>query len=409
MLKNKILLKITGSIAAYKSAYLTSKLVQNGYDVKVVMSEAAEKFVGTTTFEALTGYPVYTDMFARREALSHINLMKWADLIIVAPATANTINHLANGDGSSLITTLFLAHNFEKPYLIAPAMNSKMYLHPATKHSLETLKKWDVTVLQLDSGYLACGDEGIGKLLDPDKIFDEIEKRLKPKKKNISVLITSGGTRENIDDVRFIANMSTGNTGATIADFLIEENFDVTFLHANNSVLPKGNCETADYISFEELNDAIKLQLSQNNFDVVVHLAAVSDYSVSEIKTENKTYTLPLTKKMNSSAEKVELHLKKNFKIIDRIKKYSKNKNLILIGFKLVRGNDKIEKENAVKNLFNSSKADFVILNDFEDRNNSVQSNFTVFNKKAELEKVDSAKELSKVISKQINKENREI
>jgi phosphopantothenoylcysteine decarboxylase/phosphopantothenate--cysteine ligase len=402
MLKNKILLKITGSIAAYKSAYLVSKLVQSGYEVKVVMSEAAKKFIGTATFEALTGNVVYTDMFARREALSHISLMKWADLIIVAPATANTINHFANGDGSSLITTLFLAHNFDKPYLIAPAMNTKMYLHPATKRSLELLKKWGINILQADSGYLACGDEGVGKLLDPEKIFDEIEKALKPKVKNISVLITSGGTKENIDDVRFIANMSTGNTGATIADYLIEDDFNITFLHAKDSILPKNDCKKVEYVSFKDLNSEMENLLTNNRFDVVIHLAAVSDYSVSAIKIESEIFSLPLAKKMNSSAKKIELHLQKNFKILDRIKSYSINKNVLLFGFKLVSGSNEVEKEDSVKSLFDSANADFIILNNFEDRDNSVQSNFRIFNSELKTENINSTKELSEKISELI-------
>ena len=402
MLKNKILLKITGSIAAYKSAYLTSKLVQNGYDVKVVMSEAAEKFIGTATFEALTGNVVYTDMFARREALSHISLMKWADLIIVAPATANTINHFANGDGGNLITTLFLAHNFEKPYLIAPAMNTKMYNHPATIRSFALLKEWGVNILQSDTGYLACGDEGVGKLLDPERIFEEIEKALKPKRKNTSVLITSGGTKENIDDVRFIANMSTGNTGATIANYLIDDGFDVTFLHARDSILPKMECEKREYVSFNDLNSKIENILKQNSFDAVIHLAAVSDYSVFKLKIGNEITSLPLTKKMNSLADTIEIELKKNIKIIDKIKSYSKNKNIILIGFKLVKGNSEDKKNSSVNSLLSSADADFVILNDFRNRINSVQSNFKIFNKASELEKVESTKELSKIISELI-------
>ena len=403
MLKYKVLLKITGTIAAYKSAYLTSKLVQSGYDVKVVMSEAAEKFIGTATFEALTGNPVYTDMFARREALSHINLMKWADIIVVAPATANTINAFASGDGSNLINTLFLAHNFKKPYLIAPAMNTKMFLHPATQNSLATLKKWGVSILDSDSGYLACGDTGIGKLLNPDILFSEIEKRVKPVKKNISVLITSGGTKENIDDVRFIANMSTGNTGASIADFLIADGFDVTFLHAKDSRTPEANCNTIKYVSFNDLNSEIKRTLSKNNYDVVIHLAAVSDYSVAKIKIESESYALPLSKKIKSDNSQIELVLKKNVKIIDKIKSYSKNKRITLIGFKFVSGNNKTEITNSVNSLFDSANVDFVVLNDFKNRTDSIQSNFRIFDNKQELSNPktvsDSSENFTKIIS----------
>jgi len=404
MLKYKVLLKITGSIAAYKSAYLTSKLVQNGYDVKVVMSESAQKFIGATTFEAISNNQVYTDMFAPREALSHISLIKWADLVIVAPASANTINHFASGDGNSLITALFLAHDFNKPYLIAPAMNTKMYMHPATQNSIRTLKEWGVKILDSDNGYLACGDTGVGKLLEPDIIFEEIEKTLKPKKKNISVLITSGGTKENIDDVRFIANISTGNTGAAIANHLISDGFDITFLHAKDSTLPKLDCHKVEYFSFSDLNNELKKLLSQNNFDAIIHLAAVSDYSVSEIKLLDENYSLPLSKKMKSEEETIELKLKKNFKIIERLKSYSSNKNIILLGFKLVSGNSESEKINSVNALFTNTQSDYVVLNDFSNRSQSVQSNFRIFTNEKELNKVESSLELAKIISNLILK-----
>ena len=402
MLKYKVLLKITGSIAAYKSAYLTSKLVQSGYNVKVVMSESAEKFIGTATFEALTGNPVYTDMFARRESLSHISLMKWADIIVLAPATANTISAFVSGSGSNLVNTLFLAHDFSKPYLIAPAMNTKMFEHPATQNSLKILKNWGVTILNSDSGYLACGDTGIGKLLNPDIIFDEIEKNLKPKRKNISVLITSGGTKENIDDVRFIANMSTGNTGATIADYLFSDGYDVTFLHAKDSKTPKADCRIFEYISFSDLNSGIKNLLSNNNYNVVIHLAAVSDYSVSELRTSSKTYKLPLTKKTKSNNDKIELVLKKNFKIIERIKSYSQNKSITLIGFKFVSNNSESEITNSVNTLFDNAGSDFVVLNDFKNRTNSIQSDFKIFDKNKNFSNHKSIFNLAEEISKLI-------
>ena len=175
----KILFKITGSIAAYKSVFLISKLVQNGCDVKVVATGSALKFVGKATLEGLTGNAVFTDSFADSEMMNHINLMKWADLIIVCPATANTINKLANGIGDNLLTSLFLAFDWSKPYLIAPAMNTKMYDHPATKSSIKKLTDWGVKILPTNEGYLACGDTGKGKLLEPDEIYELIFASLK--------------------------------------------------------------------------------------------------------------------------------------------------------------------------------------------------------------------------------------
>ncbi|HHH52247.1 MAG TPA: bifunctional phosphopantothenoylcysteine decarboxylase/phosphopantothenate--cysteine ligase CoaBC, partial [Bacteroidetes bacterium] len=146
MLKNKILIKITGSIAAYKSAYLISKLVQNGFEVNVVVTNDALNFIGEATIEGLTGNEVYTDLYESGKMMSHINLMKWADLIIVVPATANTINKFANGIGDNLITSLFLAFDFSKPYLIAPAMNTNMLLHPSTQKSFSKLNNWGIKI-----------------------------------------------------------------------------------------------------------------------------------------------------------------------------------------------------------------------------------------------------------------------
>jgi phosphopantothenoylcysteine decarboxylase/phosphopantothenate--cysteine ligase len=163
MLKYNILLKITGSIAAYKSAYLISRLMQDGHNIKVVATDSALQFIGEATLEGLTANPVYTDSFEQGKMMSHINLVKWADLTIVVPATANTINKLAAGVGDSLLTSLFLAHDFCKPYVIAPAMNTAMFNHPSTQSSLTKLVSWGVNVLPTGEGYLACGDYGRGK------------------------------------------------------------------------------------------------------------------------------------------------------------------------------------------------------------------------------------------------------
>ena len=242
----KILFKITGSIAAYKSAYLISKLVQNGFEVRTVVTESALKFIGKATLEGLTGSMVYSDSFADRQMMSHISLVKWADLTILCPASANTINKLANGIGDNLLTSLFLAHDWTKPYLIAPAMNTQMYNHPSTKNSMKTLSDWGVKILPTTEGYLACGDIGKGKLLEPDEIYERIIISLSVKEnvnKTLKVLVTSGGTKESIDGVRFISNLSSGRTGSIIADYFSRRDHNVTSLHAKDAVTPSSNCE----------------------------------------------------------------------------------------------------------------------------------------------------------------------
>jgi len=159
------------------------------------------------------------------------------------------------------------------------------------------------------------------------------------------------------------------------------------------------DCNKIEYENFNDLNNELSKQLSQNNFDVVIHLAAVSDYSVSEIKLSNENYYLPLSKKIKSDEETIELKLKKNFKIIQRIKSYSVNKNLILFGFKLVSGNSETEAIASVNSLFESANTDFVILNDFANRDKSIQNNFRIFSQVKELSKSTTSAELSKTIS----------
>ncbi len=166
--KKCILLQITGSIAAFKAAALASMLVNDNYEVQCVVSEGGLKFVGTPTFEGLTGKTVLTDMFQEGRALDHINLADWADLLLLYPASANHLTRLRAGLADDLIGALFLANNFRKPYWIAPAMNSQMFAHPAVSESLERLEHWGCRVLPTGEGRLACGTVGYGRLLEPE-------------------------------------------------------------------------------------------------------------------------------------------------------------------------------------------------------------------------------------------------
>lgn len=176
--KANILFQLTGSIACYKACGVVSRLVQDGHEVKTVCSRNALNFIGKSTLEGLTHHAVYTDTFEDRTALEHVNLTKWLDLAIICPATANIVNKLAAGIADDYISTVFLACDFRKPYLIAPAMNANMWAHPATKRSVKTLGGWGVKVLGTGRGYQACGDEGEGRLLEPEAIYAEITKAL---------------------------------------------------------------------------------------------------------------------------------------------------------------------------------------------------------------------------------------
>ena len=172
MLNAKILLNISGSIAAYKIGYLISKFVKSGCEVQAVVTENVLQFIGKATLEGLTGKDVFIDSFEPGKMLSNIELTKWADIAITAPATANIINKFASGVADDLVSSLFLAYDLKKPFLVVPAMNTFMLKHPATQESLKKLTSWGVKVLPTQKGRLACGDEGDGKMIEPDEISD---------------------------------------------------------------------------------------------------------------------------------------------------------------------------------------------------------------------------------------------
>jgi len=175
---SKILFQLTGSIACYKACFAISRLVQEGCEVKTACTRSALQFIGPATLEGLTRKSVYSEMFERERALDHVDLAKWYDLAVLCPATANILGKLAGGIGDDCVSTLFLAHDFKKPYLIVPAMNKSMYEHPATKRSMKVLKSWGVKVLGAATGRQACGDVGPGRMLEPGEICAEIRKAL---------------------------------------------------------------------------------------------------------------------------------------------------------------------------------------------------------------------------------------
>lgn len=176
--KGNILFQLTGSIACYKACNVISRLVQEGCEVKTVVTQNALKFIGKSTLEGLTHHAVYMDTFEDRSALEHIELTKWMDLAIICPATANILNKLAAGVADDFVSTLFLAWDLKKPWLIAPAMNRNMWGHPAARRSVKTLEGWGVKILGAGKGYQACGDTGEGRLLEPDAICREVRKYL---------------------------------------------------------------------------------------------------------------------------------------------------------------------------------------------------------------------------------------
>ncbi|MGZ3726202.1 MAG: bifunctional phosphopantothenoylcysteine decarboxylase/phosphopantothenate--cysteine ligase CoaBC [Pseudobdellovibrio sp.] len=392
MLKSKkILFILTGSIACYKACNVISKLKQNGYELKIVLSPSSLEFIGKATIEGLTGEEAITDMYSSGHVMDHINLARWADLVLVAPATANYINKIASGIGDDLLTTLFLAHDFTKPFLIAPAMNTKMYQHPVTQDSITKLKKMGVDILETASGVLACGEIGSGRLLEPELIYNEVARHFNDKSdtaksQGLKVLITSGGTSEPIDDIRVITNKSTGRTAAFIAQNLIESGIDVTYLHSPQAVLPAFQSNNKVYSSYADLEKLLQTELTQNRYDFVIQAAAVSDYSVEKSNG-----------KISSDADELTLKLKKNPKLINLIKKLSPSAKLV--GFKLTSQADEATIVKKVTSLFENAHCDYVVQNDWQKvSGGNPQYRFYSKNKLTDFKTIDSLESLSAVL-----------
>jgi phosphopantothenoylcysteine decarboxylase/phosphopantothenate--cysteine ligase len=301
MLKNKkILLGVSGGIAAFKSAALTSKLVQAGAEVRVVMSESATKFVTPMTFQALSHYEVYTDTFTENnpENISHIHLADWADLVVIAPATANTIGKIANGLADNMLTSTILAS--KAPLFIFPAMNSHMLENKAVARNIEILKMDGYHIFESDFGYLAEGYAGKGRMQEPESIISQIENffdsnLLFAGKK---VLITAGPTIEKIDPVRFISNFSSGKMGYALAVEAKKMGAEVTLVSGPVHLAPLTGIRTISIHSAAEMFDAVIDQF--DSVDVVIGAAAVADYSPNfsemKIKKNNDELTIELHK-----------------------------------------------------------------------------------------------------------------
>lgn len=385
-LKSKILFQLTGSIACFKSCQLISKLVQSGYEVQTVASQGALHFIGTATLEGLTGKPVYTDLWESGRMMDHISLNRWADLVIVAPASANYLNKAAAGIGDDLLSTLFLAHDFQKPFLIAPAMNSSMYHHPTTKKSIQKLQEMGIQILESDSGNLACGEKGEGRLLNPDQIFKLISERLNPQLPRKKILITSGGTKEPLDRVRALTNLSTGGTGAALADAFAQQNFEVTYLHAKDALLPNEKVNLREFITTEELEKALRSELSKF-YDFIIHAAAVSDYSSEKFDG-----------KISSDEELFTLKLKRNKKLVNQFREWSANKDVQIIAFKMTSTSDEQDQQAAIQKLFTNSRANFVVHNDTHDMGPGHHA-FYLYSRDKKISEASNKFELAKTLS----------
>ncbi len=276
-----ILLGVTGSIAAYKAADIASKLTQAGAEVDVVLTEHARHFVTEVTFRAITRRPVLTDLFDEPEErqIAHIHLAKRADVLLVAPATANILAKLAAGIADDLLTTLALATHAR--LVIAPAMNTVMWEHPATQSNVRTLDARGALFVYPAEGMLACGDVGAGKLADTPTILQAVERVLNPPLKGVRVLVTAGPTEEPIDAVRHISNPSSGKMGYAIAEEAVRQGAGVTLVTGPTLLEPPAGAQTVSVRTAQEMLEAC-LQV-YDDVDVVIATAAVSDYRPAEV------------------------------------------------------------------------------------------------------------------------------
>jgi phosphopantothenoylcysteine decarboxylase/phosphopantothenate--cysteine ligase len=281
-----VLLCVTGGIAVFKAAALTSKLTQAGANVKVMMTEAACKFVTPLTFQALSRHDVYTDTFDEKDSsvIAHIDLADWADIVLVAPATANIIGKLANGIADDMISTTILATT--APVWIAPAMNVHMYEHPAVEKNMRTLQSFGYHFIEPGEGFLACGYVAKGRLEEPETIVALLQdfffspKPLQGKK----VLVTAGPTREKIDPVRFMTNFSSGKMGYALAEEAAKLGAQVILVTGpTNLEIPSG----VEAVRVESAQDMLEAVLRHyNNTDVVIKTAAVADYRPKMVHDE---------------------------------------------------------------------------------------------------------------------------
>ncbi|MBO8136575.1 MAG: bifunctional phosphopantothenoylcysteine decarboxylase/phosphopantothenate--cysteine ligase CoaBC [Desulfotomaculum sp.] len=295
----KITLGITGGIAAYKTAELVSGLVKNGADVRVVMTASAQKFIQPQTFSALTGNEVYTDIFhsSHQSGVLHINLAQDADLLVVAPATANIIAKAANGIADDLLSTIILAANI--PVIMCPAMNTVMYRKPVVQMNIQKLKEYGTSFVGPSSGKLACGAQGTGRMSEPDEILEAIKNFFNPDLKGLNVLISAGPTREPLDPVRYITNRSSGKMGYNLARAAAERGANVVLVSGPVNLLPPERVELIKVETAEQMYKVMKEKFLET--DIVLKAAAVADYrpkimAGEKIKKDNDSLTLEMVK-----------------------------------------------------------------------------------------------------------------
>ena len=347
MLDKNILIGVTGGIAAYKVVEVASRLKKSGANVRVVMTRNATEFVSPKTFQEITGNAVSVEMFgdAANFNVAHISLADFADAILIAPATANFLAKMAHGIADDLLTTTILA--FDKKILLAPSMNTKMLLNPATQENLRILRGRGVEILEPATGELACGTSGKGRLPEPVEICAAIEKLFAPKiLRGKKILVTAGGTLEAIDPVRYIGNRSSGRMGYAIATAAVNAGAEVVLISGKSELEPPSGLKFVKVESAVDMRSEV-LKLF-DSVDAVIMSAAVADYRVKN----------PAAQKIKKSAETLTLELVKNPDILRELGGLKKSQ--VLVGFAAETQNilEYARKKLVEKNL------DFIVAND---------------------------------------------
>ena len=390
--KKKILLVICGGISAYKSLELIRLFKKQRSEVKTILTKSAKNFVTSLSVASLSQEKVYQDLFdAENEAvMDHISLSRWADIIIVAPATANTISKLGSGISNDLASTVILASN--KDVFLTPAMNVRMWEHPSTKKNINKLKSFGYRIIGPEVGDMACGEFGEGKMSEPDNIIQEINSYFEELDKNqkLKALVTAGPTNEYIDPVRFITNKSSGKQGYALAKSLARKGFQTTLISGPTNLKVDSNINLVKVETADQMFEA-----TQNNLpaDVAIFSAAVADFKIKK-KNNNK-----IKKKEN-----LNLEFEKNIDILNYISKHNSLRPKLVIGF-AAETND-LEK-NAKKKL-TEKNCDWIIANDVSNKSIGFNSNFnevSIFykNDKIENEKI-TMKNKSEISDEIINR-----
>jgi len=360
LLEKKILLIICGGISAYKSLELIRSFKKNGAKIKTILTKSAKEFVTPLSITSLSQDKVYDDLFSsENEAeMDHISLSRWSDLILVAPATANTISKLSKGSSDDLASTVILASN--KDIFLAPAMNVRMWEHLSTKENLNKLKEFGYKIIGPEIGDMACGEYGEGKMTEPNEIIKHIESyffTLK-KGKKFKALVTAGPTHEYIDPVRFITNKSSGKQGFELAKSLNKKGFETTLISGPTNLKIDGNI---NFIKVETADEMFKATQSNLPTDVAIFSAAVADFKIKEQRH-----------KKIKKEDHLNLNLEKNVDILNYVSNHNSLRPKLVIGF-AAETND--IKKNSKKKLMEKN-CDWIVANDVSNKNIGFDSDF---------------------------------